>query len=120
MTWRACADRYLSKIISPVPVKAFGRTSLGPYLTALGLRLHVVIDHEAFDKIKHRLALRRDFHAGMPAPKKRAPKGGRIGRDWSGNSQWGKVMHARWMLKTKPAQRSQYAREAARARWQSR
>jgi hypothetical protein len=112
--------RYSSKLLAPVPIKGLGRQSLGPLLGALGLQLHVVIDHESFDKIKHRLVPRRDARASMPAPRKRAPRNGKLSRDWSGNSQWGRIMQARWMLIVTPKLRSHYARQAALARWRSR
>jgi hypothetical protein len=48
-------QRYTSKLLAPCPVKGIGAISMGPLLGALGLRLIVEIDREAFDRIKHQV-----------------------------------------------------------------
>jgi hypothetical protein len=50
--------RYTMKLLAPVPVKGIGRTSLGPLLGALGLKLVVAVDHEVLARIRHRLIAR--------------------------------------------------------------
>jgi hypothetical protein len=44
--------RYTMKLLTPIPVKALGRTSMGPLLGVLGLKLVVMEDTEAFEKIR--------------------------------------------------------------------
>jgi hypothetical protein len=110
--------RYSSKLLSPCPVKGLGRTSLGPLLGALGLKLAVMVDEESFRKIAHRLTKRR-YNVPMRPPPMRPPKkaSGKGLRDWSGNSQWAAIMNARRMLIVSPRMRSENARKAALARW---
>jgi len=51
-------QRYTSKLLAPFPIKGVGRISLGPLLGALGLKLLVVEDIEALDRVRSRLAQR--------------------------------------------------------------
>jgi len=45
-------------VVAPVPIKAVGRTNLGWILSALGLKIIVAVDHEALERIRHRLTPR--------------------------------------------------------------
>jgi hypothetical protein len=103
--------RYSSKIFAPVPVKSVGKVSLGPILGALGLKLLVAVDEEMFERIRHRLTPRRNTRGGIRATP------GRKRSVLLGNSDWGRVMHARWMLATTPRRRRAWARQAIAARW---
>jgi hypothetical protein len=103
--------RYTMKLLAPIPVKALGRTSMGPLLGALGLKLVVVEDTEAFERIRRRLVKAKNAHHSMLTTKRRLrsrfPRG----------PEFARVMRARGILKTSPKQRSRLARKAARVRW---
>lgn len=109
-------SRYATKLLSPVPMKAIGKISLGPLLGALGLKLIVAVDDEALARITGRLVQRArnqvGADAGMHTPKRKKKRG-----VWKGNSQWGKVMAARRKLVLSESKRTSLARHAARARW---
>ena len=103
--------RYVSKLFAPLPVKNFGRTSLGPLLGALGVELVVRVDQGQFDRIKARLRPRASpaFRRKHWHPNSR--------EQLRGNSEWGRVMRARATVLLSPKMRQRIAREAARARW---
>lgn len=48
-------DGYAATLLAPQPIRALGRTSLGPMLGALGLMLVVVEDEEAWARVKSRV-----------------------------------------------------------------
>jgi hypothetical protein len=105
---------YTAKLLTPVPLRAIGRVSLGPLLTCLGLKLIVVEDLNAFKRIESRLTKRRrparnasDMLATQKQQRPRFPKG----------SEFASFMNARRTLKLDPSQRSAIARKAAQARW---
>jgi hypothetical protein len=50
---------YSNKTIGGSPIKGLGLTSLGPILCALGLKIALVEDEAAFEKIRPRLGQRR-------------------------------------------------------------
>jgi hypothetical protein len=102
--------RYTSKIFAQKKLKSVGRVSLGPLLGALGLKLLVAEDAEMFARIKDRLGRRKNTRAGYARPARRRSA-------LSGNSEWGRIMHAGWMLATTPRQRRRIATIAAQARW---
>lgn len=109
--------RYVSKLLAPVPIKGIGRTSLGPILGALGLKLVVAVDQETLEKICHRLTKRRQAaHAsnGMRPMKNRKRKGYFIS-----GPEISAVLNARRSLLVPPEQRSESARIAARERWRA-
>ena len=47
--------RHAGKLLSPNPVKSLGRSSLGPLLGTLGVKLIVAVDEAALEKIRYRL-----------------------------------------------------------------
>jgi hypothetical protein len=51
--------RYVTKLLSPRPVRSFGRTSLGCLLSALSLRLLVAEDPENLARLAPRMAKRK-------------------------------------------------------------
>jgi hypothetical protein len=102
--------RYTSKIFAPARLKTVGRVSLGPLLGALGLRLLVAVDEEAFAKVQHRLVPRKNTRGEIRAIRDRRSA-------LLGNGAWGRMMQARWMLSTSSRQRKAWARQAIRARW---
>jgi hypothetical protein len=55
-------DRYAAKLLSLRHVRRFGLESLGPMLSALGLRLAVVIDDAAIERNRGCYAKRDDAH----------------------------------------------------------
>jgi hypothetical protein len=62
------ARGYVSKCASAVPIKAFGLTSLGSVLGALGLRLFVAIDPDAKPALPVRKLPRAALEAGVKLP----------------------------------------------------
>jgi hypothetical protein len=105
-------DGYASKLLAPVPMKGLGKISLGPMLTALGLKLVVVEDLDAVRQITSKLP--RKLHANGSIPTERGPYRRRYPKLGSG---WGRVMRARGLLLIPAHKRRQIARAAAKARW---
>jgi hypothetical protein len=111
-------DRYVSKLLAPVPLKGIGRHSLGPLLGALGLKLILAVDTEQLALIGHRLdpAKKRrwvdDAREGMRARKQ--PPGMIV------SPAMGRVLNARWQLLMSPKRKREMGRNAARARWGAR
>jgi hypothetical protein len=103
--------RYTMKLLAPVPVKGIGRTSLGPLLGALGLKLVVAVDHEVLARIRHRLIPKHHASQGLLATgmrrKHKFPKG----------PEFARLMRSRQLLSQSPRHRSSIARIAAKARW---
>lgn len=52
-------DGYANKLLAPTPMKRLGNFTMGPVLQTLGLKLIVVEDAEALERIKGRLIPRR-------------------------------------------------------------
>ena len=102
-------DGYLAKLIARSPIRNFGRTSLGPTLGALGLKLLLVIDTESLAKIRPRL-IKRKKHASDDASDGNA-------RSLRFNSKLAHVFAHRRALLQSPETRKQIARKAARVRW---
>jgi hypothetical protein len=70
-------DRYVTKALGSS--RSLGRTSLGPLLGALGLKLAVLPDNDALARVRHRLIPRQTVGGkrmkaapGADAPRKRA------------------------------------------------
>lgn len=114
------ADRYTQKILGTTPVKKIGPESMRPLLTALGLELWLVVDEQQLA----RLQKRHDFKLS-DWPEKRTARGvlraadrpkKRAQNPFRGNSEWGRVMQARWQLKTTAKFRNRSASKAARAK----
>jgi hypothetical protein len=109
---------YVNKLLAPVPIKRLGPQSLGPLLTALGLKLVVMEDVETLERMS-RIPKRlrpgcssRATDAGetMPAKRRKERRGFRT-------SEAGRLMRARWQLLVPEAERRRISRIAARARW---
>jgi hypothetical protein len=49
---------YCAKLLAPHPIRRLGRVSLGPMLQVLGLKLLVVEDTDALERIRPRLTRR--------------------------------------------------------------
>lgn len=110
--------RYTMKLLAPVPVKSLGRSSMGPLLGALGLKLLVVEDHEALEKIRHRLVKVRNPSASIRA-QLTANKGKR-NRHFSalkGNPELARLLAQRRVLSQSPRERSAAAIKANDVRW---
>src|SRR5258705_428025 len=104
--------RYTMKLLAPVPVKGIGRTSLGPLLGALGLKLVVAVDHEVLARIRPRLIGRH--HASLAL----LPVGKPRQKAYTINSTEVSLLYnERRTLKLSPSRRSSIARIAAKARW---
>lgn len=108
---------HAGNLLAPVPIKHIGPQSFGLLLTALGLKVLVVEDHEAFavyavDAPKSKNG--RDAHGAMLTRKKRKGKHIR-----AGDSKWGAIMTARRLLILSDQRRKQIAKKAAKKRWRT-
>ena len=101
---------YLSKLIGARPIRRLGMTSFAPVLTGLGLRLLVIEDQEATERLKNCLPPRNQSYVRSVAVhtnvttrflRKIGAKGGENSRKYLGKR----------LIK-------QLARKAANARWQ--
>ena len=105
--------RYTSKLLAPVPLRDFGRCSLGPLLQCLGCKLVLALDDEAaFAKIRSRLIPVRK--AGFAMQAKRRPQRRRYFFEEPGAAG---LARARQLLMQGPRKRKLIAKVAARARW---
>jgi len=99
---------YLSKLFGVRPVRRLGMTSFAPVLAGLGLRLLVIEDQEATERLRNRVPPRNGSYVrGTPSIVFTVRFFKRIGR---------KGARARIDNSTK-AQRQEWARKAAIARW---
>jgi hypothetical protein len=105
-------SRYVSKLLAPVPIKAFGPVSLGPLLGALGLVLVVSEDAAALARVKSRLI--RSPYAGS---KMLAGKPKRRFSLIRGNPELARMMRLRQVLLQTQHRRKEIARNAAAIRW---
>jgi len=109
---------YTNKLMAPVPVKNFGRISLGAMLGAMGVMLVLVEDMDALERVERRLRKAKNPRLGanadarMPTLKKRPRRS-----FWRGNSQWGKMLRLRAISLQSELKRSQLATKAAKVRW---
>jgi hypothetical protein len=108
--------RYTMKLLGPRLLKgtgcSLGRTSLGPLLGALGLKLVVAVDHEVLARIRPRLTARHHASKAM------LPDGKPRRRPYPiSGPEISVVMNARRSLILTPARRSRIARIAAKERW---
>lgn len=110
------APRYVNKLLAPVPVRDIGRTSLGPLLGALAVKLVMVDDDEMMAALAKRMKPRK---AGPSRHASEAMLASRRRRKsvFYGNSAWGRVMASRQLVNMTEAQRKSRARKAAKARW---
>jgi hypothetical protein len=109
------ALRYTTKLLAPVPVREFGRCSLGPLLQCLGVKLILALDDEAaFAKIRGRLAAVK--HAGSEMRAMRRPRRRRYFFEEPGTAA---LARARQLLTQNARRRRQIAQRAALARWRN-
>jgi hypothetical protein len=109
---------YAAKIFAPVPFRRAGPALLSCLLGALGLKICLAIDTEQLERIKRHSRFkirnskspfsRRHSNASIRTPRPHPA--------WF-NSETGRVMRARGMLKTTPGQRRKWAKKAIAARW---
>jgi hypothetical protein len=110
-------QRYTNKLLSgPVPVRTFGRRSLGPVLQSLGLKLVLCLDDESdFEKLKQRLSPVRHPGNGMQATQ-RPPR-----RRFFFQEPGAAVLARAHQLVTQSKRRRRaIARRAAKLRWAKR
>lgn len=110
--------KYTMKLLAPKPVKAVGRTSLGPLLGTLGLKLLVVEDVECLAKIIHRLVKARSASASMRAilAREKRPRRRRYFA-LRGHPELARLLAQRRILSQSPGERSAAASYASRKRW---
>ena len=110
---------YSNKLFAPRARVHAGSRTLDALLTAGGLRLHLVVDSEALERVRRR----HDFRERSPrAPYSRrnanaAVRTRKARRGLPFDSESGRIARARGLLLTRPAQRRKWARAAALARW---
>jgi hypothetical protein len=107
-------DGYLGTLLASTPVRSFSRVSLGSTLSALGLRLQLVVDAEQLARMKSRYTPRKK-HAVSGMQSRERPRFSLF----KGNPELARMLQARWMLKSTPRRRRQIARAAALARWRT-
>jgi hypothetical protein len=109
------ALRYTAKLLAPVPVREFGRCSLGPLLATLGCKLILAVDDEAaFAKIRSRLVSVRQAGSAMQATRRLRRR-----RYFFEEPGAAVLARARQLLLQNPRRRKQIARTAALARWRN-
>jgi hypothetical protein len=106
-------QRYISKLLAPLPVKGIGRVSLGPLLGCLGLSLTVNEDAQALAKVKRRLVQASNAGTSMLAQKNRSKRF----LIFRGNPDLARLIRKRQVLKQSPRKRREIARNAASVRW---
>jgi hypothetical protein len=99
---------YLSKLVGVNPVRKLGMTSFAPVLAGLGLRLLVIEDPDATDRLKNSLPPRNGSYV------RAAPRIMLTERVWRQLQKRGRQV--RWSKLT-PAQRRQIMRALALKRW---
>jgi hypothetical protein len=104
--------RYVAKLFAPIPVKSVGKTSLGPLLGALGLKLIIAEDLEAFRRVKCRLV--RSKHAGARVLARKKPRRYSI---WHEKPALARLARKVQVLRQSRHKRRAIALQAARARW---
>jgi hypothetical protein len=107
-------QRYTNKLLSgPVPVRTFGRRSLGPVLQSLGLKLVVALDDQGeFEKLRQRLAPVK--HAGRAMLATQKPVRRRFFFEEPGVAV---LARARQLVLQGKRKRRAIARIAAKVRW---
>jgi hypothetical protein len=116
---------YLGTLLASTPVRSFSRMSLGSTLSALGLRLQLVVDAEQLERLRHRYTARSvmgrklagDAVSGVHSHQKPVKPRFSLIR---GNPELARMLHARWMLQSSRRTRRRIARAAARERWANR
>jgi hypothetical protein len=110
--------RYTMKLLGSRFLKntgcSLGRTSMGPILGTLGLKLVVAVDHEVLERIRPRLIARHHASTALLAQgnlKKRPYLA------FKGDPEIARMFMQRRVLSQSPSRRSKIARIAARERW---
>jgi hypothetical protein len=107
-------DGYLGTLLASTPARSFSRMSLNATLSALALRLLLVVDEERLRQMQPRFTPRRkNAVSGMHSRKK---PGFSL---FKGNPELAKALHARWMLQSSARTRRRIAKAAAMARWRN-
>jgi hypothetical protein len=111
------AERYTCKLLSgAVPVRTFGRRSLGPVLQSLGVKLILVLDDQGdFEKLRQRLAPVRNAGRAMQAMGR--PQRRRFFFEEPGAAV---LARARQLVTQGKHKRRRIAKMAAQARWANR
>jgi len=114
--------RYVNKLLAAVPVQHIGRKSLGPLMGAICVKLLLVEDSELLAQLGSRIEPRKGkggLLGGHRGPTRHGIRAGRMRarRFPFDDSEVARIAQAMFMLKTTPAQRSAWARGAAKARW---
>jgi hypothetical protein len=116
---RLCIDEvsglqhgYSAKLLSVPPIKCLGRTSLGPLLQALGLKLIVAEDPEALAKVSRRLVPKGRGDTRSASINKIADA--RLRKTMAENARRGALARNQALT---PDQRKAAARHAINARW---
>jgi len=107
-------DGYASKLLAPVPIRGLSQVSMGPILAALCVRLLVVEDCEALERLRRITRTISPAHArgGMLATKK-----GKKRRYFNVPPDWGRMMNGRRNILLSRRRRKRIATIAAKARW---
>jgi hypothetical protein len=103
-------SRYVSKLFAPMELKSLSKVSMGPVLGALGLKLLVIEDAEAFARVKHRLVRKKYAGGGMLAAEKNI---------WRRTPALARKIRHLQILKQSPRRRREIALNAAKVRWGS-
>src|SRR6266705_2966675 len=98
-------------------MKTLGRTSMGPLLGVLGLKLLVVEDTEALERVRRRLTPAKNANTAMLTQRTRKRRRFLPFKD---NPDFARVARQQGILARSPKQRSRLASRAARARWANR
>jgi hypothetical protein len=106
-------DRFASKLLCDPPMRQISQATLWLLMGALGYKLALIEDAEAFAKVQSRLVKRK-------APNRRISTmtlARRRNSPWLFNAESGRAMVSVRLTKLNPKQRIEIARNAARARW---
>lgn len=115
------SERYVSKLLAPIPIKHLGPKALGPLLAALGLKLKVEEDVETLERIAKRITPRRlrVNNAGVAMQATARRKSQRF-NTFRASHDLARMTRARQLLGQSHHKRKQIARKAAKARWRPR
>jgi hypothetical protein len=115
--------RYCAKLLGPVPVRGLNKTSMGPLLATLGLRLSVIVDEPQLERIRRRLlpsmwppgrkAIERHKFMEAAAALAKVEHASRLA------SEWGKRAVAAKLARMSPEARQRQASRAANVRWKA-
>lgn len=116
-------ERYVNKLLRPVPIKGLNRFSMGPLLGALGLKLVIAVNTEQLERMAKRHVANRWTQGRKDTEKRRAgakqlarkrPNSSR--QQWTGNSEWGRMLRMRQIVLSTPEGLQRVARKGGKAR----